>query len=155
MKFEEYIPLAMRTLPEGRSTEENLVNACLGLAGEIAEYETADNRADKLEELGDIYWYIALMVSNYDYTPMYIKHSKGSFLTPVGAISDVVKKTIFQGHWLSKGVIDIHISKLLSNIEYDCNILGVTPSQIMGENVAKLKERFPQGFEVERSVNRA
>lgn len=154
MKFEEYVPLAMRT-SRGLNKRANLVNACLGLAGEYAEYETATDKNHKREEIGDIYWYVALLANNYDYTPTKVTEHKGSLLSIIGFICDSLKKAEFQGHDLSEDALDIAIAKLLSNLEEECKSLEVTPSEIMQGNVDKLRKRFPEGFEVERSVNRA
>lgn len=113
----EYQELAMRTndrkhterlrkmLDDGMTAQ--LLNGCLGLSGEVGEFNdmikkvvfheaTAD--VDHLEkELGDIMWYIALI----------------------------------------------------------CNAFGFDLDHVMQINIEKLKARYPDGFNVDKSANRA
>lgn len=35
-----------------------------------------------------------------------------------------------------------------------CNAIGIKLSDVMETNIAKLKERYPNGFEANRSINR-
>lgn len=113
----EYQALAMRT-NDRKHTERlrkifddgmtaQLLNGCLGLSGEVGEFNdmikkvvfheaTAD--VDHLEkELGDIMWYIALI----------------------------------------------------------CDAFGFDLDHVMRLNIEKLKARYPDGFDVDKSANRA
>lgn len=69
MEFNNYQKLALRTINPELSPEQNLLNACLGLAGEAGEFcdlikkklyhsHPTDN-TKLLKELGDILWYIS------------------------------------------------------------------------------------------------
>lgn len=69
----EYQKLAMRTNRDDASTHDNLINGCLGLAGESGEvcdyikkhiFQGHEFEIDHIvEELGDCMWYIALMAT--------------------------------------------------------------------------------------------
>lgn len=70
MTPDDYVALAMRTIPPGSSAERMILNGALGLAGEageVADYVKKhifhNHPFDKdsiTDELGDILWYIAL-----------------------------------------------------------------------------------------------
>lgn len=71
-----------------------------------------------------------------------------------GEIIDILKKHLYQGH-------DVNINELASEIGdlawYLCNIANVfniNLSDVMDANIAKLKARYPSGFDKNRSVNR-
>jgi NTP pyrophosphatase (non-canonical NTP hydrolase) len=71
-----------------------------------------------------------------------------------GEVVDSIKKHLFQGHWLDK----THIAKELGDVAWYLAIassaLGISLETILQMNIDKLKARYPDGFEAERSVNR-
>ena len=154
MIFEEYVPLAMRTNPKGKSFNDNLLNACLGLAGEYSEYVNAKTLGEKKDELSDLHWYTGLLAKTLHVEIDEDIISEATLLTTIGGICDYVKKHSFQGHTLVQDVVDIMVSNLLNCLRLECLALETTPSEIMEKNIAKLRKRYPQGFEVEKSVNR-
>lgn len=72
-----------------------------------------------------------------------------------GEYADLIKKTAFQCHRLDKE----HLAKELGDIAWYLAVgayaIGYDLETIMQMNVDKLKARYPNGFEVERSLNRA
>lgn len=71
-----------------------------------------------------------------------------------GEVIDLVKKWKFQGHELDKEKLMRECgdaSWYLSLIAY---ALGYDLSDVFNTNIEKLKERFPDGFSKERSINR-
>lgn len=106
MKINEYQNLAMRTKNAALSTEYQLINGALGLAGESGE------------------------------------------------IADMIKKHLMQGHPL-----DIeHIAKELGDVCWyiaeTATAIGYDMETIMQMNIDKLKKRYPDGFDSERSQHR-
>ena len=71
-----------------------------------------------------------------------------------GEVVDAIKKHLFQGHWLDKS----HIAKELGDVAWYLAIassaIGYDLDTIFQMNVDKLKARYPDGFEEERSVHR-
>lgn len=69
MNFKEYQTAVTRTIPKGRTYEQNASNFAMGLAGEVGEvvdhlkkaiyHDHALNEDEVEKELGDILWYIA------------------------------------------------------------------------------------------------
>ena len=102
----EYQKLAMRTNKSEATQEENLINGCLGLAGEAGE------------------------------------------------VCDIVKKYMFQGHNLETQKIVDELSDVLWYVALTAQGIGCNLDSIMEHNINKLKKRYPNGFEAERSINR-
>lgn len=75
-----------------------------------------------------------------------------------GEFSEIVKKVIFQGKELNADV-RYHMLRELGDICWylanAANALGADLEEIVKMNVAKLEARYPNGFEVSRSENRA
>lgn len=153
MEFNEYKVLAMRTNPKDKTQIENLVNACLGLVGEYAELKNCTTRESLRDELSDIYWYTALLhvaIGNHSVDV----HTDLQLIECIGAISDDVKKHAFQGHELNVPLMRVYANKLLYTINKAAKMYGFNPSEVMEYNIKKLQRRYPEGFEVDKSVNR-
>lgn len=71
-----------------------------------------------------------------------------------GEIADIIKKHLFQGHELDKEHLFEEIGDQLWYISNLCNLCGFRIEDVMEYNVEKLRERFPEGFSEERSINR-
>lgn len=106
MDGNKYQELAMRTNRPEATPEQNLINGCLGLAGEAGE------------------------------------------------VCDIVKKYVFQGHNLETQKIVDELSDVLWYVALTAQGIGCDLDSIMEHNINKLKKRYPNGFEAERSINR-
>ncbi len=75
-----------------------------------------------------------------------------------GEFAEIVKKCIFQGKDLDDAS-KYHLMRELGDIIWYWSqgvmSLGYSPSQVIEENIKKLEKRYPDGFEVFRSENRA
>ena len=75
----------------------------------------------------------------------------------VGEFNDIVKKCIFQGKELDDDVVN-HLRKELGDIMWyvaqGCLALGTNIEELIDINTAKLKDRYPGGFDEFRSENR-
>jgi len=71
-----------------------------------------------------------------------------------GEAIDLVKKHLAQGHELDKE----HLAKELGDIAWylaeTATAIGYPLEEILQMNIDKLKKRYPDGFAMERSVNR-
>jgi NTP pyrophosphatase (non-canonical NTP hydrolase) len=71
-----------------------------------------------------------------------------------GECIDIVKKNRFQGHGLDREKLLDEASDCLWYLAEIASGLGVALEDIARHNVEKLKKRYPNGFEAERSVNK-
>ncbi len=71
-----------------------------------------------------------------------------------GEVADLIKKHLFQGHELNKEKIIDELGDILWYIAIMAEGLGVEMEVIPTHNIDKLRKRYPNGFEAERSINR-
>lgn len=71
-----------------------------------------------------------------------------------GECADLVKKHLFQGHDLDKE----HLAKELGDVAWYLAVtahrIGYDLESILEMNIAKLMERYPEGFDAEKSQHR-
>lgn len=71
-----------------------------------------------------------------------------------GEAIDILKKAMFQGHDLDVE----HLAKELGDVAWylavTANAIGYSLDDIFRMNIEKLKARYPDGFETEKSTNR-
>lgn len=72
----------------------------------------------------------------------------------LGEVTDILKKHLYQGHRINKQHLAEEIGDTLFYIVNLCTIYGLDVEDILQGNVDKLKKRFPNGFESNRSINR-
>ena len=72
-----------------------------------------------------------------------------------GECIDILKKHMFQGHELDKQKLIDEASDCLWYLAEIASGLGVPLEVIARHNVEKLKKRYPNGFEVEKSLHRS
>ena len=82
-----------------------------------------------------------------------LHHGVFGLNSEAGEVSGLLQK-VYQGH-----LFDIeHMKKELGDcmwmIAEVCEALGFTMDDVMQANIKKLKERYPDGFSAERSINR-
>ena len=72
-----------------------------------------------------------------------------------GEVCDVMKKALFQGHELDREHMIEELGDCAWYLAEAASGLGVSLEDILIQNIAKLKRRYPAGFDPERSMNRA
>lgn len=159
-----YIELALRT--ESRiscsdSVIENkfrMIHACLGLASECAEIEESTTIQNLYEELGDVTWYLAILMNclgedTFDnYVPTFIcKCPERSMNYYTGYICDKVKRYVFYGKELERDLIIENIKMIICKIIYASNNELV---KVLSANILKLVKRYGDKFSSELALNR-
>ena len=71
-----------------------------------------------------------------------------------GECADMLKKYFFQGHELNREKLAEEVGDVLWYIAEAAAGLGVSLEEIAQRNIDKLKARYPQGFDPERSIHR-
>lgn len=71
-----------------------------------------------------------------------------------GEAIDIVKKHLAQGHELDREHLIKELGDIAWYIAETATALDVTLEEVLSQNIEKLKKRYPQGFKVEKSVNR-
>ena len=71
-----------------------------------------------------------------------------------GEAIDLVKKWLAQGHELGKEKLAKEQGDICWYLAETATAIGYDLEDIMAANIEKLKKRYPQGFEAQRSINR-
>ena len=71
-----------------------------------------------------------------------------------GEAIDIVKKHLHQGHELDKDALVKELGDVAWYLAETAYALGLPLEDILKANLTKLKERYPEGFSVDASVNR-
>ena len=106
MEINEYQRQAMTTLNKDIPEAQILINAALGLSGEVGE------------------------------------------------VNDLLKKHLFQGHELDKDRIIEELGDVAWYLAEAATALKIDLNEVLLGNLAKLKKRFPHGFDSKRSIDR-
>ena len=71
-----------------------------------------------------------------------------------GEAIDIVKKHLFQGHELDKQKLAKEMGDIAWYLAEAATALGMDLDDIFAANIEKLKKRYPEGFDAERSIHR-
>lgn len=71
-----------------------------------------------------------------------------------GEAIDIVKKHLSQGHELDKEKLANELGDIAWYLAETAYIIGYDLEDILNMNIAKLKKRYPDGFDAERSIYR-
>lgn len=72
-----------------------------------------------------------------------------------GEYADEIKKNAFHGHELDREKLVKELGDVLWGVAHAADALRLPLEAIAQANIDKLKARYPNGFESDRSVNRA
>lgn len=71
-----------------------------------------------------------------------------------GEVVDEIKRHLFQGHWLDKCHLQRELGDICWYLAIAASALDTDLDTIFQMNIDKLKARYPDGFEADRSINR-
>jgi NTP pyrophosphatase (non-canonical NTP hydrolase) len=166
MNWESYLIESKRTLIN-KGLADNIVHGAIGIATEIGELKEAFDSVNRKEELGDIFWYVAIFWRELELpwnSPWILEKDLNleinSYTESLNSLDyyskhllDQAKRVKFYSMDISKFKIELlyEISKVIAKIidrsEFDFeNILEI--------NIAKLRQRFPEKFTSEKALNR-
>lgn len=130
MTINEYQQETLRTaLGMNYKSHGMCINAVLGLCGELSEV------AELTEGTST-------------------ESSTFEAMKKAGRICDMVKKSEFQGHELDKQHIAEELGDVAWYLAVSAHAIGYPLETIMQMNVDKLMQRYPDGFDPDKSVNR-
>lgn len=71
-----------------------------------------------------------------------------------GEVCDYLKKVVFHGHYLDLATLEKELGDVLWYVATIATTAGLSLEEIAITNIEKLKARYPEGFDPERSRNR-
>ena len=120
-------------------------------AGTIPQCVNCQDR--RIECTGDIYQEEAMRTASGMYGNL-LQNGVMGLCGESGECVDLVKKYLFQGHELDKE----HLAKELGDVAWylavTAEAIGYDLNTILQMNVKKLRDRYPNGFDEERSKHR-
>ena len=161
LTFEEFRELALKTESlknpltpecEALGLTNRILHCVIGVSSEQDEYTLAiDNkdRTNALEELGDMLWYAAILQDAVGF-------ELGCTVAneyPIYGL-DAVKKTLFYGKELDIEDIKMFGCNVVNYADSKICMLGGEPGEVMYTIIAKLKARYGDKFDAERTGNR-
>ena len=72
-----------------------------------------------------------------------------------GETIDIVKKWLAQGHELDREKLAKELGDICWYLAETATALDLSLEDIMAANIEKLKQRYPEGFDAQRSIHRA
>lgn len=71
-----------------------------------------------------------------------------------GEVADIIKKDFFQGHFLDREHVAKELGDVCWYVAETASALGYDLETILQMNIDKLKARYPDGFDSDRSQHR-
>lgn len=71
-----------------------------------------------------------------------------------GEVADLIKKAVFHNHNIDKDNICKELGDVLWYLSQIASLAGIELDEVATKNIEKLKKRYPNGFDTERSINR-
>lgn len=155
MTFVDYMHRAARTAPEHLDSLDLLADAALGLCGEADEIRRAEPGASRDDELGDGWWYVAMAWHAMELEPDVVRADRApsapdDLFVAASRVAEHVKKVCYHHDSL-----DDHREAIVEGLRlYAAALSALTDREdrdIWSDNVAKLRERYPDGFEPDRA----
>lgn len=184
MEWKKYLELSEKTLSSefhvGKQTE-NILHAVMGICTELEEL--MDNYVEinttleatnwnKLEEIGDIFWYLAIIHREYPDIKQSLFKDEDNFpnIQKEGSMSsdklvlsmtksslkmlDMLKKKLFYNREINITVFENLVLLLESDLLDLCKIEDIYPEDICQVNIDKLKARYGEKFSSSAANNR-
>ncbi|MBR2246279.1 MAG: nucleoside triphosphate pyrophosphohydrolase family protein [Bacilli bacterium] len=71
-----------------------------------------------------------------------------------GEVADIIKKHLFHGHELNREKLIEELGDVMHYVSGVAKMFDISLEEITEYNLNKLKDRYPEGFSKERSINR-
>jgi hypothetical protein len=168
MDWIEYKSLSEKTM----STEfhcdnqvENLIHGVTGILTELDELFGWNNEFNKMEEVADVFWYLALIDRELKLNLQMPNYTKGftqitseslvfqSFRISINLL-DSLKKKLFYNKNINFDTFSVQTKSVFENMCTFCFINNIQIDSILDTNIEKLRVRFGDKFTTERAINR-
>ena len=169
MNFKQYVIEAKRTEIQ-REHEMRMFHGIVGFASEQAELQAAiakNDRVNTLEEVGDMFWYIAILADAYDavelvsvtlesYNPCQLtrpEFTRNEIAVTFSSLANQIKRNVFYGLDNRKMINDriVRLAFRLSDMTAFCKC---SIPDLLNSNINKLKIRYPEKWSQNKCLNR-
>ena len=172
MNLSDFQISAERTMVAGMPAEQLMLNAALGMCGEIAEFDQAvlstwGNVPPLFDEAGDLLWYVAQMCRAMGKSIAAVPPEPGVFLgwgiettiqslyRNTGWIADATKKRVFHDKLINPFDMLAALQAVVGGVEHILSMYHFRLEQALERNHQKRLARHPGGFSYETANARA
>lgn len=160
----EYAELAAKTCNPER---DDLIHHGLGLVCEYLEFRVARSDREQLEEIGDALWFLAGIARSLEVPFHHLCQPRGGrshHHTADAAMESVlssVKAFYAYGREIEPEGFLAAVAHLVDDLMYEADCLGYLhrpqgwAPEIAAANIAKLRRRYPEGFNSTAAIERA
>lgn len=175
MNFKDYQKEASKTIPEGFTKEQMIENAIYGLVGEFGEVVDLLKKArfqghtlDKekvILELGDVLWYLAEAATGAELN-LYANYKSREGLYKVYEFSKDTEINLIQGICYNSSILYPYrhsengdsfcrsLTMLLAKLIALAKKFDTTIEEVATKNIEKLRKRYGEKFDSNKSINR-
>lgn len=72
----------------------------------------------------------------------------------LGEVTDLIKKQLYQGHSLDRDTLEEEVGDFMFYLAWLCRLYNINMGRVLCDNTIKLRKRYPDGFDAEKSINR-
>ena len=101
----------------------------------------------------NLYQHLAMRTAGEN-ADQYLDNAIMGLAGEVGECADIVKKHHFQGHEFDREHFIDELSDVCWYVALAATAVDTTLGDVMLHNIEKLRKRYPDGFDSERSINR-
>lgn len=150
-----------------------LLHGAIGLASELAEIVEMQQKrpidaVNLKEEIGDIYWYMGIMVAELEFNPdeifmstaldlrrseeesdtrdLILTASTDELAISIGTAIDLLKKSVMYGKELNVAGLKQKLIDIDETTQYMLNLYGLTAAEARARNIEKLRARYGEKF---------
>lgn len=149
LTWQDYVPLAGRTA-KPMETADQVNHAILGMITEVGEladhykrvwvYGKSFDRANFMEEIGDVCWYVALMAATLKYDLHTTASHEGDY--PVGELKLIKDLAWGVGNICNAPATAWSLQGVIRKLQKLCALHDVDFWACLGMNIAKLAKRY-------------
>ena len=165
MKLNEYLKQSARTEPPESPTytgADRLIHAVLGIITEMDESNNSVGHENKVEEIGDIMWYWAIIPRMQDVSDIETllapsrtaRTITGNMSHNVAIIADIAKAWKFYGKLPDWETVNASWANIYRYIDRALTNSAINMADVLDVNVRKLRTRYPDMFTADRAINR-
>ena len=130
-------------------TATRLLHAALGLCTELAELKDGETISNFVEEVGDVYWYLAIaddVLGWWDYEYPSINEPIKAIDFYLGEVQDVMKRHIFYGKEIDTHRIKVAFDCIAAHLSRELRAKKLKVPDAWEANIIKLEKRYPDKF---------
>ena len=165
MTLNEYQTLAARTIATDDKVdmERHALHGLTAEIGELLDSCYGEDLDHKIKECGDVCWMVAELCTAHGWFLGDIVHSLGGSWGMSCAVQAAIAngllngtyQKVLQGHEWDVETVKRALSDIFRNVMGVAGCCGSAPDDVLQTNIEKLKARYPDGFDPDRSLHRA